>query len=133
MQKKRMRVTCGIIEKDGKYLLVQRPQNTRHALKWEFPGGKIEPEESERDCMARELKEELAIDVEVHERLEPIFREDNGYLVELIPFFCSIQKGPIQLLEHLQLQWIDVQQPPPSNLCEGDYFIIEQIIEQQEK
>jgi len=123
-----MRVTCGVMEEDGKFLIVQRGENTAHALKWEFPGGKVDPGETEAECMARELKEELDIDVTVHQRLESIIREDPDFTVELIPFRCTIVGGEITLLEHLQMAWIDIRQPIEYDLCEGDYFIVEQLL-----
>ncbi len=125
--KKRMRVTCGIMEKEGKFLIVQRGENTMHALKWEFPGGKVDPGETDEACMARELKEELDIEVEVQQRLEAIVREEPDFIVELIPFRCRIVGGEITLLEHLQMAWIDVHQPIEYPLCTGDYFIVEQL------
>jgi len=125
--KNRMRVTCGVIEKAGKYLIVQRGKDTSHAFKWEFPGGKIDIGETESECMARELKEELDIDVLVEEQLVPIEREEANLIIELIPFRCKIIGGEITLLEHLQLAWIDVQQPMEYDLCIGDYEIIEQL------
>ena len=54
--KKRLQVTCGVIEKEGKFLIVQRGETMRYALKWEFPGGKIEAGETLKECMKRELK-----------------------------------------------------------------------------
>lgn len=125
--KKQIRVTCGVIEQDGKFLIVQRGENTQHALKWEFPGGKIDPGETESECMARELQEELAIEVEVLERLIPIFREDENLLIELIPFRCRILSGEITLIEHLQMAWIEADKPIEYDLCEGDYSIVEQL------
>lgn len=122
-----MRVTCGIIEKNGKFLIVQRGENTSHALKWEFPGGKVDPGETEAECMARELKEELAVDVVVNEQLSHIEREEADIIIELIPFRCSIVNGEITLLEHLQLAWIDVNQPIEYDLCIGDYGIVDQL------
>lgn len=125
--KNRMRVTCGVIEQDGKFLIVQRGENTSHALKWEFPGGKVDPGETEAECMARELKEELAIDVVVKEQLNRIEREEADLIIELIPFRCTIVDGEITLLEHLQLAWIDVNQPIKYDLCIGDYEIVDQL------
>lgn len=125
--KRQIRVTCGVIEQDGKFLIVQRGENTQHALKWEFPGGKIDLGETEAACMARELQEELAIEVEVLERLIPIFREDENLLIELIPFRCKILSGKITLIEHLQMAWIEVDRPIEYALCEGDYSIVEQL------
>ena len=125
--KKQIRVTCGVIEQDGKYLIVQRGENTQHALKWEFPGGKIDPGETESECMARELQEELEIKVEVLQRLNPIFREEEHLLIELIPFRCRILSGEITLVEHLQMAWIEADAPIEYDLCEGDYGIVEQL------
>lgn len=125
--KNRMRVTCGVIEKAGKYLIVQRGADTSHAFKWEFPGGKVDPGETEAACMARELKEELDIDVLVEEPLLPIEREETDLIIELLPFRCRIIGGKITLLEHLKMAWIDVQQPIEYDLCIGDYEIVEQL------
>lgn len=127
MKKKQIRVTCGVIEKDEKFLIVQRGENTQHALKWEFPGGKIDPGETEEECMIRELQEELAIEVEVLQRLKSIFKEDDNLLIELIPFKCRILNGEITLLEHLQMAWIEANTPVEYDLCEGDYGILEQL------
>lgn len=125
--KNRMRVTCGVIENAGKYLIVQRGEDTSHAFKWEFPGGKIDPGETEAECMARELKEELDIEVLVEEQLVPIEREEANLIIELIPFRCKIIAGEITLLEHLELAWIDVRQPIEYDLCLGDYEIVDQL------
>ena len=96
--KKRLQVACGIIEKDGRYLIVKRGQTSKCALKWEFPGGKIEKGETLEECMTRELKEELDIEVEVHQRLDTVVRENEELTTELIPFRCKIIKGEIQYL-----------------------------------
>lgn len=125
--KQRMRVTCGVIKQAGKFLIVQRAGGTSHAFKWEFPGGKVDPWETESECMARELKEELDIEVAVGERLIPIEREESNVIIELIPFFCTIIGGEITLLEHLQLAWIDINKPIQYDLCIGDYSIVDQL------
>ena len=59
------RVAVGIIWKDGQVLACQRRRDTRYPLKWEFPGGKIEPDETPEEALARELKEELCINARV--------------------------------------------------------------------
>jgi 8-oxo-dGTP diphosphatase len=63
-------VVAAVIERDGKILIGQRKNKGRHALKWEFPGGKVEPGEERRDALARELREELAIEAEIGEQLD---------------------------------------------------------------
>ena len=58
-----------VIETEGRILVCQRKRGARHELKWEFPGGKVEQGEEPRAALARELKEELAIDAEVGKEL----------------------------------------------------------------
>ncbi len=58
-------VTAGIIRLEQSVLLTRRPDESRHAGKWEFPGGKLEEGESPTDCLQRELMEELDLDVQV--------------------------------------------------------------------
>ena len=64
-----MNVVAAVIERDGRVLICQRKRGGRHALKWEFPGGKIEPSEEPRDALARELREELDIAAHIGEEL----------------------------------------------------------------
>ena len=54
-------VVAAVIERDGQVLIGQRPAGKRHGLKWEFPGGKVEPGEAPEDALRRELEEELGI------------------------------------------------------------------------
>ena len=63
-------VTCAIIRnEEEKVLVVQRGLLTDHPLKWEFPGGKIDPGESETECIIREIDEELSMDIVIVGRL----------------------------------------------------------------
>jgi 8-oxo-dGTP diphosphatase len=62
-------VTCAIILKDEKILVAQRNEKMKLPLKWEFPGGKLEFNESETECIKREIKEEININIEVLQKL----------------------------------------------------------------
>jgi 8-oxo-dGTP diphosphatase len=97
---KLIRVTCGIILKDGKVLIVQRSDKMSLPLKWEFPGGKIQDGESEELCLHRELKEELNIEVSINGRLPNNTHYYGTFSIELIPFTVTYISGDITLLEH---------------------------------
>jgi 8-oxo-dGTP diphosphatase len=58
-------VVAALVERNGKLLVCQRRATDPHPLKWEFPGGKAEPDEAPEDALRRELREELAIDAEI--------------------------------------------------------------------
>ena len=65
-----MLVVAAVIERNQKILIGQRRRNGNHPLKWEFPGGKVEPGEDPKDALERELKEELAIEATIGEELD---------------------------------------------------------------
>lgn len=124
--KNKISVSCGILSKENKYLLVQRPSQSSNALRWEFPGGKIDKGETAEDCLVRELIEELAIVVKIDNKLDSICIERSDFILELIPFECHIIKGKITLLEHLDMQWLNAPLPQ-LDICEGDLLIFKQL------
>lgn len=72
---KMIEVVAAIIERDGKILLAQRPAQSDQAGLWEFAGGKVEPDESQRQALVRELREELGIEATVGEYVASHQRE----------------------------------------------------------
>lgn len=102
-------VTCAIIERDGKVLAVQRGEHMSLANKWEFPGGKMEPGETYRECLMRELQEELVVDVEILEELAYCDQHYPERTIRLIPFICTLKKGEPILMEHNDLAWMEPQ------------------------
>src|SRR5687767_4730600 len=82
-----VRVVCAIIrDAEGRVLVARRPSNKPLGLKWEFPGGKVDRSEEPRAALAREIREELGVQVEVKEALDGVlFHYDFG-TVHLTPF-----------------------------------------------
>jgi 8-oxo-dGTP diphosphatase len=111
-----IKVTCAIIEDSGKILAARRSEDMSQSLKWEFPGGKIEPGEKSEDCIVRELKEELDIDVDVKHQLSSHVHDYGNRVIELIPFVCVIKGGDLKCKEHKEILW-DV----PRNLAGLDW------------
>ena len=93
-----LKVTAAIIIEEGRTLIAERPAGGRHPGAWEFPGGKVEPGETPEECLARELKEELGIEVEVVEKLAEVVHNYDDATVELMAFRCAITKGTPQNL-----------------------------------
>jgi 8-oxo-dGTP diphosphatase len=110
-------VACAIIlNNQNKVLACQRSANMHLALKWEFPGGKIEENETAEDCLIREIKEELNIDIQI---LEQKIENEHHYSdksIRLIPFICKHLSGEISLKEHKDFRWLD-----KSNLLDLDW------------
>lgn len=126
---KQLLVTCGLIWKGQRLLLVQRGSQQQHAGQWEFPGGKIEPNETPEACLARELKEELDIEVAVQGSHPPVERawEQGGTLV-LMPFDCQLVRGEPRLLEHQALAWVTLTEALSKELSESDRRIVMQLL-----
>lgn len=102
----RLQVTCAIIIEKGKLLACRRAPGSSHALEWEFPGGKLEANETPLASVVREIKEELNVEVDVLDVLQPIDFDYTGKHIRLIPFLCSIKNGVLTAAAHDQLQWI---------------------------
>lgn len=120
-------VVCAIIKINGKILVTQRSEKMSLPLKWEFPGGKIESEETEVDCIRRELKEELNIDVDVQERLGPVVYSYPDFKIKLIPYVVKYISGNIILNEHAQYKLLNISELLILDWAEADIPIVNQI------
>ena len=109
-------VACAIIERDGLVLAAQRKEGMRLALKWEFPGGKIDPGESPETCLKRELIEEMGVEIDLDHPLDPVTHQYSFFAVTLYPFVCAIRSGDITLHEHAAIRWL-----PPEELLSLDW------------
>ncbi|WP_242928126.1 (deoxy)nucleoside triphosphate pyrophosphohydrolase [Pontibacter vulgaris] len=123
-----LRVTCALIELHGKVLLTQRSQQMSQPLLWEFPGGKIEPNESEVDCLIREIKEELGLTIVPLQRLTAVTHDYGSKRIELIPYICRLQEGEIILAEHKAYSWATQSELLKYNWCPADVPIVQEYI-----
>jgi 8-oxo-dGTP diphosphatase len=115
-----MNVVAAVIERDGRVLICQRKRG-RHALKWEFPGGKIEPGETPEEALARELREELAIEARIGEELHRHdVRYGNGPLIHLAFFRVTNFSGEPVKLQFAPMVWEDRRKLPEYDFLEGD-------------
>lgn len=117
-------VVCAIIERDGRFLIARRPEGRHLERKWEFPGGKAEPGETETQALHRELHEELRIKVEILERLTPVEHCYPERCLRLIPFRCRITDGEPQPLDHEELRWITIDDTSAYDFPEADTPIL---------
>lgn len=113
-------VAAGLVFHAGKLLITQRPEGGHLAGLWEFPGGKLEPGESFEVCLARELREELGIEVAVGEELEEITHDYPGKRVRLKFFRCGLASGTPQPLGCQALAWVSAGELRARNFPEAD-------------
>ena len=100
-------VVAAIIKKGNLYLVTQRNKDKYMGLKWEFPGGKVEANETLQEALTREIYEELNININVYEKIAEERYKDSEINIVLHYFLCSIKDGAISLNEHEAMEWAD--------------------------
>ena len=113
-------VVAAIIKKDNLYLVTQRNRDKHMGLKWEFPGGKVEANETLQEALTREIYEELNIDINIYEKLAEERYKDSEINIVLHYFLCSIKDGIINLNEHEAMEWVDKTDFDKYDFVEGD-------------
>jgi len=106
--KKSITVSAGIIIGGDKVLITRRAAKEMFAGGWEFPGGKLEFEETPQECLIRELKEELNIVVSVGKFCTGVLHDYGDFNVNLIAYYCTIINGELLLSVHDQCEWVAV-------------------------
>ena len=97
MAKRQIRVVAAQIERDGKYLITQRKPTSSLPLLWEFPGGRVEQGETDEQALARELRDEMAIDVEVATSSVSLTHEYEAYIIDFRVYRCRLRTEPSQI------------------------------------
>ena len=117
---KHINVVAAIIKKEESYLIAQRNKEKYMGLKWEFPGGKVDPGETLSEALSREIHEELNINIRVHEKLAQEKFKDNEINIVLHYFLCSIIDGTIKLNEHEAMAWVEKKDFNKYDFVAGD-------------
>ena len=104
--KKIIEVSAALIFRDGKLLITQRHARSHLGGLWEFPGGKREAGETFEQCLVREIREELGVEISVGEIFEEISHDYSEKSVCLKFFICKIISGEPQPLDCTAVKWI---------------------------
>ena len=132
--KKIIRVAAAVIIQEGKVFSAQRGPGRNLAHLWEFPGGKIEEDESPRQALIREIKEELLIEVEVAPEAFDQVRHDYDFgRVELTTFICRLKDEAPRLSEHVDFRWLSVDELLDVDWAPADLPTVEKIIRDWER
>lgn len=123
---KSIEVVAGVIVRDEKYFVTARGYGDYKGF-WEFPGGKMEPGESREQALARELKEELAVEVEVGRFICTVEHDYPAFHLTMHCFFCTVVGGELTLLEHEAAKWISLGELSALEWCPADVKVVEQL------
>ena len=122
-----LQVVAAVMERDGQILIGQRKRDSsKHALKWEFPGGKVEAGETAEQALARELQEELAIDACIGPLIEAYEFQYPGSDRSTALLFFEVTEfaGEPQNLDFEQIVWVKRAELANYDFLEGDVAFV---------
>jgi 8-oxo-dGTP diphosphatase len=122
-----------ILNDEGKILCALRSPEMSLPNLWEFPGGKIDPSETSKETLVREIREELGCDIEVGELVEDIEHAFPNALIRLLTFEARILRGSPQPREHAELRWVPVSDLHSLEWAPADVPTVEKIVREWSK
>ncbi|WP_421919644.1 (deoxy)nucleoside triphosphate pyrophosphohydrolase [Marinifilum sp.] len=122
-------VSAAIIRKGDSILVAQRNHQDELGLKWELPGGKVEPGESVEECIVRELFEEFGIQSKVRGYLGENIHNYGNKLVWLKAFFVDHVSGEFELRVHQNIQWVKFSELKDIDWAPADVALIKMLLQ----
>ena len=123
-----IQVTAAIFCQDERYLICQRAHDDALPLLWEFPGGKVEAGETLEECIVRECKEELAVDIQVLGEFGRTGYPHAGNELVFTFFLTEIVSGEIAVNVHEQVRWVSPEELKEYSFCPADIEIVDRIV-----
>ena len=117
-------VTAAIIRENDRFMICRRPAHKARGGLWEFPGGKLEKGETYEQCLARECREELNVELAVGEEYMTLVHEYPDITIKLHVYNARIASGEIKLLEHSELAWITPREIDGYSFCGADTDVL---------
>jgi 8-oxo-dGTP diphosphatase len=121
-------VVAGLVVRDGQILISQRRADQALPLQWEFPGGKVEPGEAPVAALARELREELAIEVAVGRVWEVLFHAYPEFDLVMLVYACTIVGGEPRPVEVADLCWAWPGDLPRWDILPADRPLVDRLV-----
>ncbi|OED39305.1 hypothetical protein AB833_17280 [Chromatiales bacterium (ex Bugula neritina AB1)] len=120
-------VTAAVFLCDGRVLSFRRKPGQTLAGYWEFPGGKLELNETLAECLQREIREELAVQITVGDYLGVTDHSGNRKKIRLHGYIVSQWSGEIQLTDHDRMLWLGAAEIDTIQWLPADEFFVERI------
>ena len=119
-------VVAALIKKDGKYLLARRSTGSREVFgKWEFPGGKVQENESEEAAIEREIREEFDMDIRAVRYLTNNICVYPSKTIDLRLYECEYVSGEFHLHDHFESRYVSKEEMLDLDLCPADVPLAE--------
>jgi len=126
---KKIEVVAGIIYCKNQILCVQRPKNKLHYIseKFEFPGGKIEEGETQKEALNREILEELNISTKIKSLFMTVVHEYPDFELTMHTFICEVETKELTLVEHIDQKWITLKELKTLDWAAADIPIVNKL------
>lgn len=122
---KQIEVVAAVIRQGNKYFCAQRHNKGELANKWEFPGGKVEKNETKEEALIREIKEELNTTVKVLDFLITVKHQYISFELTLHAYLCEVTEGQLEISEHLDSKWLGKNEMTQYDFAAADLPIID--------
>lgn len=133
MDKKTIEVVAAVIVKDNMILATQRGYGEFKG-KWEFPGGKVEPNENLENALIREIKEETNADINVIKYINTVEYEYSNFNLKMHSYLCEVSKNNLEFvyhdnssLEHENMVWLDLEDLDKLDWLPADILVIDEL------
>lgn len=127
-------VLAAIIFNDrGEVLLAQRKSGLSQALKWEFPGGKLKPRETPENCLKREIKEELGMEIRIDRIFHAVNHSYSDKNILLIAYQAALVREGSLRTDHQTVHWCRIFDLLKYDLSEADIPIARKLLEEYSK
>lgn len=127
MMTKVIEVSAGLVFRSGKLLITQRHTGAHLGGLWEFPGGKREPGETFEQCLVRELREELGVEVLVGELFQSVTHAYPERTVLLNFFLCQLPQGEPQAIDCAAVKWVTHDELTAHEFPAADAFLLQRL------
>ena len=123
-----LKVVAALIKKDNKILIAKRSTGNKNVIgKWEFPGGKVEENETEKQAIEREIKEEFDILVRAEKFITNVISKDKKSEIDLKLYLCKYIDGKIKLNDHSDYKWVDKDDILDFDLADLDVELVKKM------
>lgn len=122
-------VVAGILKDKDKIMIARKREGKPLAGMWEFPGGKIEKEETPEESLVRELMEEMKIKVKVLDYVDESIYDYGDKVVSLKGYVAEIEEGQITLSDHDKYEWVNPTEAYSYKIAPADIPLLDKFVE----
>ena len=127
---KHIEVVAAVIENENQYLCVQRNANKYDYIsyKYEFPGGKVEQNETNEEALIREIQEELNLEIQIQKHIITVEHTYPDFKISMHTYLCNSQNRKLTLNEHVDHKWLEKVDLPSLDWAAADVPIVDYLL-----